>query len=129
MKKYMMMLAGAALMLAACQESLEERCQREAREFTEKQCPARMDKFTFLDSMTFDVPTHTITYSYTLSGQLDDSIVNSIKARELLLQQLKNSTNLKRYKKAGYRFRHTYYSSKQKGVRLFDTTFQPEDYQ
>lgn len=34
-----MWLVMAAVLTTACQESLEERCEREAKEYTEKHCP------------------------------------------------------------------------------------------
>ena len=120
----------AALLATACQESLEKRCEREAREYTEKHCPTPVGKNIVLDSMTFDKNTHTIQYAYTLSGEIDDStIVNNSKPRELLLQEVKNSTNLKLYKEAGYSFTYTYYSAKNKGTQLFEATFHKSDYQ
>ena len=92
MKKIWIIIA-VALVVTACQETLEERCEREAKEYTEKHCPTPIAKDIVMDSMTFDKATHTITYAYTLSGQLDDSaVVNGSNSRELLLQEVKNST-------------------------------------
>ena len=34
----------AIAMFSACQETLEQRCQREAHTYTEKNCPALMPK-------------------------------------------------------------------------------------
>lgn len=120
---------GLALMAAGCQESLEDRCEREAKEYTEKHCPTPVAKDVVMDSMTFDKMTHTITYAYTLSGQLDDTaVVKGAKSRELLLQEIKNSANLRLYKEAGYSFRYVYHSGKKKGTQLFDATFREADY-
>ena len=47
------LLLGALLGFCACHfESFDERCAREAREYTEKQCPRRMDQYTLMDSLT-----------------------------------------------------------------------------
>ena len=128
MKKIWIIIA-VALMVTACQETLEERCEREAKEYTEKHCPTPIAKDIVMDSMTFDKSTHTITYAYTLSGQLDDSaVVNGSNSRELLLQEVKNSTNLKLYKEAGYSFRYIYHSQKKKRTQLLDATFREKDY-
>jgi hypothetical protein len=63
-----------------------------------------------------------------LSGTLDDSAtINQNDPREMLLQQVKNSTNLKIYKDAGYAFRYVYHSEKSKAT-LFDVTFEQKDY-
>lgn len=37
-----------------------------------------------------------------------------------MLQQLKNATAMKPYKDAGYNFRYIYYSTKDKGRKLFE---------
>ena len=128
MKKTVVLLMSIIL-LTACQESLEDRCAREAKEFTEKNCPRAVDKEIILDSMTFEKQTHTISYLYTLTGTLDNPLrIDSAKFRELLLIEVKNSTNLKLYKDAGYSFRYAYYSEKEKGTQLFEATFRQSDY-
>ena len=117
------------LLLTACQESLEDRCEREAKEYTKKHCPALIAENIVMDSMTFDKATHTITYAYTLSGQLDDSeVVNGSNSRNLLLEEVRNSANLRLYKEAGYSFRYIYHSQKKKGTQLLDATFREKDY-
>ena len=129
MKKIVFIMV-AALLATACQESLEDRCEREAREYTEKHCPTPVGQNIVLDSMTFNKKSHTIQYAYTLSGQIDDSAtINKSNPRELLLQEVRNSTNLKLYKEAGYSFTYTYYSAKNKGTHLFKATFRKSDYQ
>jgi ADP-ribose pyrophosphatase YjhB (NUDIX family) len=127
--KRIWIIIAVALVVTACQETLEDRCEREAKEYTEKHCPTPIAKDIVMDSMTFDKATHTITYAYTLSGQLDDSaVVNGSNSRELLLQEVKNSTNMKLYKDAGFSFRYTYFSTKEKGTKLFEATFRKSDY-
>ena len=128
MKKTVLLLMSIML-LTACQESLEDRCAREAKEFTEKNCPRAVDKEIVLDSMAFEKATHTISYLYTLMGTLDDpQRIDSKHFRELLLMEVKNSTNLKLYKDAGYSFRYCYYSEKENGTKLFEATFRKSDY-
>ena len=128
MKKTVVLLLSIVL-LTACQESLEDRCAREAKEFTEKNCPRAVDKEIVLDSMAFEKATHTISYLYTLMGTLDDpQRIDSKHFRELLLMEVKNSTNLKLYKDAGYSFRYCYYSEKENGTKLFEATFRESDY-
>lgn len=128
MKKAVILIMSIML-LTACQESLEDRCAREAKEFTEKNCPRAVDKEIVLDSMTFEKATHTISYLYTLTGTLDNpQRVDKTKFREALLLEVKNSTNLKLYKDAGYSFRYAYYSEKENGTKLFEATFRESDY-
>ena len=96
-KTIIMILAG--ILFVACQESLEDRCQREAKEFTEKSCPRHIDTEIVLDSMTFDKDSHTIGYCYTLQGSLDNpQRVDKDRFSEALLLEVKNSTNIKLYK-------------------------------
>jgi hypothetical protein len=129
MKQIFTLITLVAL-LAACQETLEERGAREARDYTEKHCPAPIAHQVTMDSMTFDISSHTFSYCYTLSGTLDDTAyIRQNNPRDMLLQQVRNSTNLKLYKDAGYNFRYVYNSTKLKGVKLFDETFKPKDYQ
>ena len=119
----------AALMLAACQESLEERCEREAREFTEKKCPSLITPGVTIDSMTFNKASQTMSYYYSLSGVLDNSeALNKNNLRDILLKELKNSTQTQMCKEAGYNFRYVYYSTQKKGTKLFEATFQEKDY-
>ena len=104
---------------------LRARGQRVYREH----CPTPVGKNIMMDSMTFDKKTHTIQYAYTLSGEIDDSaVVNNSNPRDLLLQEVRNSTNLKLYKEAGYSFCYTYFSKKEKGTKLFEATFHETDY-
>ena len=119
----------SALLITSCQETLEQRCAREAKEYSEKHCPAPIAKGVTVDSMSFDVATHTLTYSYTLSGVVDDpAVISRNNPREDMLQQLKNATAMKPYKDAGYNFRYIYYSSEDKGKKLFEATFHEKDY-
>ena len=53
MKK--LLLFASIIMLASCHESLEERAAREVKEYTEKQCPAAIDEFTVIDSITLSL--------------------------------------------------------------------------
>ena len=120
----------AALLLTACQETLEERCEREAREYTEKKCPALITENVTIDSMTFNKSSHTTTYYYTLDGVLDNA--EALKEHDLkgmLLKELKNSTETLLYKEAGYNFRYVYFSTQKKGTKLFEATFRKKDYQ
>ena len=128
MKKWLFIIVSA-LFMAACQETLEQRCAREAKEYSEKHCPAPIAKGVMVDSMSFDVATHTLIYSYSLSGVVDDTaVINRNNPKEEMLQQLKNATAMKPYKDAGYNFRYIYYSTKDKGKKLFEATFQEKDY-
>lgn len=130
--KYVLSMGLVALsaLLLSCQETLEERAAREARDYTAKHCPAPVEKGVLMDSMTFDQRTHTFSYCYTLDGVIDDTAyIARNNPRELLLQQVRNSTHLKLYKEAGYNFRYVYHSTKQRGKKLFEAVYRKSDYQ
>ena len=128
MRKCLFIIVGALLM-TACQETLEQRCAREAKEYSEKHCPAPIAKGVVIDSMSFDIATHTLTYSYSLNGVIDDTtVIHRNDPREQLLKSLKNATAMQPYRDAGYNFRYIYYSTKNKGTKLFEATFQEKDY-
>ncbi|MCI7010893.1 MAG: hypothetical protein MR905_04825 [Prevotella sp.] len=127
---------GALLALlgtaTACQESLPERCQREAREYTAKKCPAAIDEFTVMDSLTFDAPTLTLHYYYSLRGSADDPTrVGQMQEslRKSLIDQVKNSTQLKAYKDEGYNFAYTYHSARRPQLVLYSLKVTAADYQ
>ena len=58
MRKHFVTLLALTLLFSACQETLEERCSREARDFTRKHCPMTVGNDVVMDSMTFDAATH-----------------------------------------------------------------------
>ena len=128
MKKYWI-IAALTLLFTACQESLEDRCAREAQEYTRKNCPAKMDNNTILDSMTFERSSHTLHYYYKLTGFADlDSIAKKIDAVNVLKKELKNTTGLKLYKDNHYRFAYTFRSEKDPDKILIDVVFTDKDY-
>ncbi|MCH5303054.1 MAG: hypothetical protein J1E77_09465 [Prevotella sp.] len=129
MRKSIALIALATLMVA-CQETLEEKAAREARVYTEKNCPSQLSETLRMDSLTFDMATHTLFYCYTLTGAADvDSLYDPEKLRQTLLDELKNTTSIKIYKDAGFNFVYAYYSEKQPGKEIFSAQFSAADYQ
>ena len=123
-------LAIAAMALMACQESLEEKAAQEARQYTRKNCPAKMDDNLTIDSLAFEAETRTLHYYYTITGKADSvGLLNAETARQALLSELKNTTSMMAYKEAGYRFAYTYHSQKNPSTILFQAVFSPKDYQ
>ena len=98
-------LAVAALLLCSMPGVAGEKAARECRQYTQKNCPARFDDNTILDSMTFDRATHTLHYYFTLAGTAD-SIGCSMKreATKALVSELHNTTMMRMYKEADYNF-------------------------
>lgn len=127
--KTTLLLLMAGVMMTACQESFEDRCDREAKEYTRQQCPKKIAQDVTLDSMTFERGSHTISYCYTVSGAIDNAAaINGEQVRAALLQEVRNSPQLKAYKDASYGLRYVYYSNKEKGTQLFEATFREKDY-
>ena len=127
--KKILVFATLVLFTTSCQESLEDRCAREAKEYTAKNCPAKMDQNIIMDSLTFEKQTHTLHYYYRLTGVADrEGSLDSIDAKKLLKDMLKNTTSMKTYKDNGYSFAYTYHSEKDPKKVLFETTFTEEDY-
>lgn len=123
-------LAVLALMLglSACQESLEQRAVREAKQYTAKNCPMKVDDYTVLDSMTFVPATETnaqptFCYWYTTKGEADRDFTPDECSRvsEALKKRVDNSTHLANYREAGYTFRYIYRSASMPGKTLLDT--------
>jgi hypothetical protein len=128
MKKFWI-IAAFSILLVGCRESLENRCAREAKEYTEKNCPMKMDNHIILDSMTFERDTHTLHYHYTLTGFADqDGVMEKVDARGALKEELKNSTNLRIYKDNKYRFAYTYRSEKDPNKIRLEVIFTDKDY-
>lgn len=121
MKKGIFLLVFSLVFSACAFEDFDKRSEREAREFTEKQCPRKVDKFTTLDSMIYDIPTRTLEYHYTLSGDLDNDTIFTpgiwADFKNILREELKNSVELKRYKEHKVNFSYCYYSETTKKIK------------
>ena len=94
-----------ATCLVACQESLEERCARETKEYTRKNCPIAVDEFTTQDSLSYNATTNTIHFYYSISGDTDKLKLPVV--RTILLNELRNTTNFKIYKDDGFTLAYT----------------------
>lgn len=140
MKQLLFILSGAALLLSAASckhESLDDRCAREAREYTQKQCPQESVKGITLDSMAFHLTgtgdkgsDRTFAYYYTFSDP-QDSLLRKMMAeypdtarqrmdqfRGELLNALSTNVSMKMYKDKGFNFEYTYFSKRTKGILL-----------
>ena len=119
----------AALLLTACQETLEEKAAKEAEIYTKKNCPARIADNLTMDSLTYEQQTRTLHYYYTITGAADSlGLLNPETARSALLTELKNTTSMMAYKEAGFAFAYTYHSQRHRGTVLYETVFKAKDY-
>jgi hypothetical protein len=123
----------AAALLPSCTESFEERCRREAADFTAKQCPRRLDECTRLDSMTFEDTPVGFKYWYSVEGKLDaDSIYADLgqveSYRETLVQNVRADIGLRQCKEHKFTFTYNYVSATD-GHMLMEHVITPADYE
>jgi hypothetical protein len=129
MKKKIYLYLTFAALTAACQESLEQRAAREAREMTETKCPMPIGDNMYLDSVVFDIPTLTQSQYYRVYGELDnDSLFEGVDTRTLLLEELKNSPSYKVLMERNVDFHYVYRSNTNLDVVYLELTLTPEDY-
>lgn len=125
MRKIFILFSAIAL-LFACQESMEDRAEREAKEYTKRMCPTPIYNDTRTDSVTFDKLTKTYTYHCSFFNLLDDSAnFNRVKdqVHELMLKELVEATNIKAYKDAGFNFEYVCRSAKNPKLILYRDLF------
>lgn len=118
--------AVAILSITACTESLEDKAEREAKEYTEKVCPTPYVNNCRTDSAVFDKKSKTYTYYVTLQGKADNATAinaNKKKLHEVQQQGIDNNPGLKKYKEAHFSFRFVYRSASENGKVLLDDTF------
>ena len=129
MRKFIL-LACLALGLSACQESLEQRATREAREFTEKKCPMPLgsDGKIVLESIEFDIPTHTWRQHYLLNMLPEAGPFDQAEARRLLLDELRNSPSYQPYMDNGFIFHYIYRRMMSPNDTLLNLKLGPADY-
>ena len=125
-------MATIMLLFTACQETLEERAAREAREVTEGKCPMPVGSNMYLDSIVFNIPNHTQTQYFRFIGDTDnDSVVIAFQQNDIrgtLVKELKNTPNYKSLMEHGVNFRYIYRSTKNPEKVYLDVTLTKEDY-
>ncbi len=132
--KKILLFTTAILLLTACQESLEEKAAREAREVTESKCPMPIGDNMYLDSIVFDIPTLTQTQYFRFTGNSDndstvENIVSNNDLKGTLVKELKNTPSYKALMNKGISFRYIYGSTAESEKTYIDITVTKEDYQ
>lgn len=132
--KKILLFTTVFLLLTACQESLEERAAREAREVTESKCPMPIGDNMYLDSIVFDIPTLTQTQYFRFTGNSDndstvENIVSNNDLKGTLVKELKNTPSYKALMNKGISFRYIYGSTAEPEKTYIDITVTKEDYQ
>lgn len=132
MKRTLLFMMTALLLLTACQESKRERFEREAREFTAKNCPrAEWDDLIFLDSLVCpNDGSNTITYYYSIhsdSASMAEIVDKYDDLYTTLLGAVRNSVDLRHVKEEGLNIVYSY-NNPDTGEEITSFTFTPEDY-
>lgn len=126
-------LVVSSSVFVSCHESLEKRAQREAREYTERNCPTPWDNNDVrTDSVGFDIDSRTYIYYCSVRGKADNAdFINA--NRQVLTDNLKedvnSNPNLKAFKEAAFSFAYILRSHKDAKQVLFSITITPKDYE
>lgn len=111
--------------LTACHhDTLEDKAEKDCKEYTQRNCPTPFTDMQRTDSISFTRTDRTIHYYYSLKDKADDPEVID-KVRPKLMAAVKKSwiedTRITSYKKAGFRF-HFVYRSASTGKVLLEMT-------
>lgn len=131
MKNFTVFLTVFCLTLCGCHESMNKRAEREAMEYTKKYCPTPVQNHTRTDSVVFDNESKTFIYYCSIFDELDNQEIfnkNRIQISNALLDNLKENTQLRAYKKEDFGFRWVITSAKNSKVVYFDQQFTPKEY-
>jgi len=123
---FISILMITALSFTACQESMEQRAEREAKNFTHKFCPTPFVNNIRTDSVTFNKTKLLYTYHCTFNGILDNQDVidaNKQKILDVLRNSIRESTSMKPYIEAGFHFRYICHSDSTPEKTLIQADF------
>ena len=121
------------MLLVSCQEKRAQRFEREAREFTETNCPQQMDAMTCLDSMVY-VPDEQggeliQYYSLKLTSEQRAEMMNKLgEINDVNLRIVRNSIPFTKYREAGVSFTFIYRDAIV-GDKIVEYHFAKEDYE
>lgn len=129
--KFLLPLFSGLVLLTACHhQSLEDRAEKECRDYTAQYCPTPYSGNTRTDSIGFSRSTRTFHYYYLVNGKLDDARIFTARRdtlRSILLSGLKEDTQNKVFKDKGFSFHYVFRSASTKKV-LLDVVFHQKDY-
>lgn len=113
--KILPIVAGIAMLLlfSSCQESLEDKAEREAKDYTRKYCPTPKQNYSRTDSIVFDKQRKVYTYYVSLYDEMDNQEVidrNRDQITSMLQQSIRESTSIKNFVEAGFRFEYVCHS-------------------
>lgn len=119
--------------VSSCQESKMERFEREAKDYTERNCPQKLDSLVTLDSMVFRND-GTMDFIYYHSVNVSPIVEEAFKTRgeelrKSYLTSIRNSIDLRNIKDAGLNIVYVYYASDSPSKVLAKFRYTKEDYQ
>lgn len=134
MKVFTRIILASLLLLtvSSCQEKKLDRLARMASNYTERNCPRRMDEVTTLDSIVF-APSKSMDYRYCYTLTLTDEQRASFLSmkddiRDGNLKDVRNSIELRSIKESRLNISYEYYdASTHKLLATF--TYTPEEYE
>lgn len=131
MKWHLMVFIPVLAVTVSCgQEDYEDRLEREAREFTQRFCPKRLENHVILDSIAYDKKTRSRIDYHTVSGMIDDSAVmkqSEETFRQKAVEGIRKSVEMKNLKDKGVNFVYKFRSEKSR-KELLSVTVTPDDY-
>lgn len=126
MKQTIILLAIAALSMSACKhESVDDRVEREAREYTEKYCPTPDNNGTRVDSMVYDRASRTLINYCTVTGAADNAKVMTENERNIadgITTEVRNDPKCKGYRNSKIAIRYILRSAANPKTIWIDTT-------
>ncbi len=120
------------IMFTSCQETKRERFEREAREFTKKNCPRpEFEDIIILDSLVCQNDSNN-NYVYFYSVKADSIMLDEMERkhdelRDNLLKAVRNSVDLRHVKEEGLNIVYAYYNA-DTHEKLTEFCFTTEDY-
>ncbi len=118
-------MALIAVFLTACHESLEQRAAREAREYTERNCPTPVINYSRTDSVKFEIDKRNYVYYCSFVDKYDDQDLIGNFRKDIsagLYDEISSNTGMKRYIDEGFTFTYIVRSDKNPSLILFQDT-------
>ena len=127
-------LLAILLAFTSCQNRKAEVFAREAKEYTEKNCPLMMDNVTRLDSIVFveqddRIGDMVMYYTLYLDNESRKILMDHLgELSDMNLKDLRNSVMMAKYKEAGVEFSYVYHDE-ETGEKIVEYHLTKKDYE
>lgn len=128
------LLLAILLAFTSCQNRKAEVFAREAKEYTEKNCPLMMDNVTRLDSIVFveqddRIGDMVMYYTLYLDNESRKILMDHLgELSDMNLKDLRNSVMMAKYKEAGVEFSYVYHDE-ETGEKIVEYHLTKKDYE